>query len=268
MDWLKALLSWVLGIPERFMRFWFPYLFYFDDDNPEPMERESWSERRRRKKRERQREKAKKSGKKKNQSLKNKSSQTPDDTSLADKPDKSETPIDVFEFGKDELGVKMMDVSEPFDEADAFDTMSKSASNLAYFYHDDNYHQIAVKFKKGSRKTHYQKRDDVARKQLKPLLFPNSNQPFDRTHIIPIAYHGSENDNRLLVGFNSKINRQDLRDFEIEVSHFNDKQTILWFVSIDKQPDTSAIWYATVWDTKGNILIEDSFHDKDPFTWK
>lgn len=267
MNWLKALLSWVMGLPERFMRFWFPYLFYFDDDNPEPMERESWSERRRRKKRERQKEKAKKSSQSDKKS-KDEPLQKPKDTSLADEPDKSEKPIDVFEFGKDELGVKIMDVSEPFDEDDAFETISKSASNLAYFYHDDNYHQIAVKFKKGSRKAHYQKRDDVARKQLKPLLYPNANQPFDRTHIIPIGYHGSENDNRLLVGFNSKLNRKDLRDFEIEVSKFNDKMTVLWFVSIDKQPDTSAIWYATVWDEKGKILLEDSFHDRDPFTWK
>jgi len=257
MDFLKALLSWIIGIPERFMRFWFPYLFYFDEDNPEPRERESWSEKRRRRKREKKQEKIK--------------AQSKDKASVpkAKKPPQSQSiDDDVFEFSKDELGVKVMDVNEPFDDDEAFDTISKSASNLAYFYHDENYHQIAVKFKKGSRKKHYQERDDIARKQLKPLLYPKSNQPFDRTHIIPIAYHGSENDNRLLVGFNSKLNRQDLRDFEIKVSHFNDKQTILWFVSIDKQPDTSAIWYAIVWDEKGKILIEDEFHDKDPFTWK
>lgn len=262
MKWLKALLLWILGIPERFMRFWFPYLFYFDDENPEPMERESWSEKRRRKKRERQKEKAK---------IKSKSddkSQDPKDTELASKSDDTSNPKDVFEFSKDELGVKIMNVTEPFDEKDAFETISRSASNLAYYYHSEEYHQIAVKFKKGSRKSHYQKRDDVARRQLKPLLYPNSNQPFDRTHILPIAYHGSENDNRLVVGFNSKLNRKNLYDFEVEAGNYNDKQTILWFVSIDKQPDTSAIWYATVWDEKGKILLEDSFHDRDPFTWK
>lgn len=94
------------------------------------------------------------------------------------------------------------------------------------------------------------------------------NFPFDRTHVIPIGYHGSENDNRLLVGFNSKLNRKDLRDFEIKVSKLNDEMTILWFVSIDRQPDDSAIWYATIWDEKGNILMEDQFHDKDKFVWK
>lgn len=267
MDWLKSIISWLLGLPERFMRFWFPYLFYFDEDNPEPMERESWSERRQRKKREKEKAKALAKSKSKDDAD-SKTEVKPSEQTPAKEPESTDKPVDVFEFEEDELGVKFMDVSQPFDDEDALDTMRKSASNLAYFYHDQDYHQIAVKFKPGSRKVHYQKRDDVARKQLKPLLFPNANQPFDRTHVIPIGYHGSENDNRLLVGFNSKLNRKDLRDFEIKVSKLNDKMTILWFVSIDRQPDDSAIWYATIWDEKGNVLMEDQFHDKDKFVWK
>jgi len=261
MNILMAILKWIVEIPEKIMRFWFPYLFYFDPENPEPRERETWFERRQRIRREKKREKANQTpskGSKSKSKVAEKAPQTPN----------TSKPSDVLEFREDELGVKIIDASEPFDDDDAFDTMLKSASNVAYFYHDENYHQIAVKFQPGSRKVHYQKRDDIARKQLKPLLFPNANQPFDRTHVIPIAYHGSENDNRLLVGFNSKLNREDLRDFESKVGQFNDKQTILWFVSIDKQDDGSAIWYANVWDERGDVLISDSFHDKDKFVWK
>ena len=104
MDFLKALLSWIIGIPERFMRFWFPYLFYFDEDNPEPRERESWSEKRRRRKREKKQEKIKAQSKDKGSVPKAKK-----------KPQRQSIDDDVFEFSKDELGVKVMDVNEPFD---------------------------------------------------------------------------------------------------------------------------------------------------------
>ncbi|MGJ0146877.1 hypothetical protein ACR56S_04345 [Staphylococcus hominis] len=251
MEWLKAVLLWIVGIPERIMRFWFPYLFYFDDENPEPRRRLTHKEKREKRKREKQQKK-------------NKKSKDNNEQTLADVD--AEKPEDVLEFKEDELGVKIVEVSEPFDKKEAFDTMKKSTSNLAYSYHDGDYHQIAVKFKPHSMKVHYKTRDNAARKELEPKLYPKDVQ-FDRTHVIPIGYHGSENDSRLLVGFDSKINRLDLKSFEDRVAYFNRKQTILWFVSIDRQDDNTAIWNAIVWDEKGSVLIETSLHDRHKFAW-
>ncbi|MFG0934784.1 hypothetical protein ACF91D_29435, partial [Staphylococcus sp. 231237_7MaSpsaltlick] len=86
-------------------------------------------------------------------------------------------------------------------------------------------------------------------------------------HMVPIGYHGSEDDARLLVGFSKKINKGELKKFENYIANINNKEEILWFINIEKQNDNTAKWHATVWDKNNNIISEESFHDKSQFVW-
>lgn len=85
--------------------------------------------------------------------------------------------------------------------------------------------------------------------------------------MIPIGFHGSENDERLLVGFHGKINKGKLKTLEEYVTNVNSNEPILWFVDIRRQPDQTAIWNATIWDEEHNLIADESFHDKSKFVW-
>lgn len=151
-------------------------------------------------------------------------------------------------------------------EKDALNRLNISQSEIAYYCHEDNHHQIAVKFNKGSA-WKYHARNESKRKQLKPIIEHRKKGKGDKTHLIPVGFHGSENDERLLVRFDSKINKGALKKAEEYISNINMKEPILWFVDIEKQDDETAIWYMTVWDDKHNILIQQSFHDYNKFIW-
>lgn len=56
------------------------------------------------------------------------------------------------------------------------------------------------------------------------MLYPEGKEAFDRTHIVPIGFHGTESDNRLLVGWNSNQNRVQINKFEKKVRKFNDRK--------------------------------------------
>lgn len=269
-----------MGIFERIARWLMPYKF-IHDDNPEPRNRQERIERRHALREAKRKERVKAEILKNNPSLKGDSQalEKAVSTKVPDTPPKIETPptadiptgkkatkqaSDAIKRGK--LGVTIVNVSSAMKNEDALDRMQKSNTHIAYYFHDRNYHQIAVKFEPKSAWRFYE-RDDLARKKLKPLLYPKADRPFDRTHVIPIGFHGSENDNRLLVGFNSDINRHALNEFEKRVKRINETKTVLWFVSIEKQADGSALWHAEVWDRHGKTLMSRKFHDKDVFVW-
>lgn len=263
MKLIKAIIYWILFPFEQFLRFWFPYSFRDDPYKPEPQNKKERKQRRLDKK------KAKQSGD-------TTTTEQPDDEEEETIAEDTEDTDDVFEKIKNleagkpkrpKLGLDMVDMQKPLTIKDAYDMISRSKSRIAYFWHDDSYHQIAVKFEPKSIKDEYKVRDDVERRKLKPLLFPIQDVPFDRTHIIPIGYHGSESDRRLLVGFNSEINQNELKDFEIEVARINRTKTILWFVSVELQKDKSALWRTTVWDERGKVLKQAEFHDNKKFVW-
>lgn len=260
MKLIKAMIYWILFPFEQFLRFWFPYSFRDDPYNPEPQNKKERKQRRLDKK------KAKQSG----------------DTTTTEQPDDEEEETiaedtdDVFEKIKNleagkpkrpKLGLDMVDMQKPLTIKDAYDMISRSKARIAYYYHDSDYHQIAVRFEPRSIKDKYKPRDGAERRKLKPLLFPIQDVPFDRTHVIPVGYHGSESDKRLLVGFNSEINQNELQEFEFRVANINKSKTILWFVSIEKQFDGSALWRTTVWDERGKVLKQAEFHDIKKFVW-
>ena len=122
----------------------------------------------------------------------------------------------------------------------------KPRPDQAWFYGDANMLQIFACFdaKAGYR---YPDRSDTERKKLKPLLFPDEGKPFDRTHLIPIGYHGSEKDNRLLVGWNSEQNRNILNEFEKRAKEI--PHPIYWLTSINRVPG-GMDWHYRIFDAR------------------
>lgn len=164
------------------------------------------------------------------------------------------------------IGVDLVTINEVMTEEKALNRLNNSASSIAYYCHELGHHQIAVKFDKGSA-WKYHERNEGKRKKLKPIIEHKKEGLGDKTHLIPIGFHGSENDERLLVRFDSKINKGELKKAEEYVSKINIDETILWFVDIVKQVDETAIWYMTVWGEDRNIILQKSFHDKNKFRW-
>ncbi|HBK5747161.1 MULTISPECIES: hypothetical protein [Enterococcus] len=175
------------------------------------------------------------------------------------------TPKQMLDHGI--LGVKVLEVNKPFESNSAREKLLGAEADVAYFYHDKSKHQIAIKFNPKS-SWRYQARDDLKRRKLRPMLYPEGKEAFDRTHIVPIGFHGTESDNRLLVGWNSNQNRVQINKFEKKVRKFNDRKTILWFADICKQPDGTAKWEAVIFDENGKKVMSETWHDKAKFVWQ
>lgn len=166
------------------------------------------------------------------------------------------------------IGVEFQEIDDLLKPGNnVVDAVSGLDYDVLLYLHTKNRHQLAGMFESNSF-FRYQHRDDQARKRLKPLLYPKGNKPFDRTHVIPIGYHGSENDARIVVGWNGEQNRNAIKDFESEVRKFNTASTIIWFADIRKEDNGLAVWDAYIYDRNGNELIKGHWEDPDPFVWK
>ena len=165
------------------------------------------------------------------------------------------------------LGVRVVEVGEKFVAQSATERLLGSEVDIVYFYHDKQTHQVAVSFDPKSA-WKYQARSNSKRKNLKPMLYPEGKTSYDRTHIIPIGFHGTESDNRLLVGWNSRQNRVDINRFERKVREYNKNHKILWFADIAKEPDGSATWKAIVMDETGTVRMKHTWHDRSKFVWQ
>ena len=164
------------------------------------------------------------------------------------------------------IGIELVTVNDVMTKKDALNRMVNSSSQIAYYCHENNHHQIAVKFDEGSAWKYYA-RNEGKLKKLNPIIEHKKKGLGDKTHIIPVGFHGSENDERLIVRFDSKINRGALKKAEEYIANINMQEPVLWFVDIVKQENDTAIWYMTVWDNKHQIITEKSFHDYNKFNW-
>lgn len=170
----------------------------------------------------------------------------------------------------DLVGVVLEKIKKPIDAKKIKEMCQTKVSDIGMYYHDKKRHQVIVPFDKDSA-FRYQYRSDSKRKTLKPLLYPLSNKAFDRTHVIPIGYHGSENDNRLVVGWDAEQNRVDMSEFEKEVSEINKNKKIVWFTDIirgDESNNYTNTWTTTIYDKKGKELLKKTFEYKCPFRWE
>lgn len=164
------------------------------------------------------------------------------------------------------IGIELVTVNNVMSEKNALNRLNMSNPQIAYYCHENGHHQIAVKFEKAFA-WKYHARNDSKRKQLKPIIEHKKQGKGDKTHLIPVGFHGSENDERLLVRFDSKINKGALKKAEEHVSKINIDEPILWFVDIIKQDDDTAIWNMVVWDENNQIITQKSFHDYNKFRW-
>lgn len=141
----------------------------------------------------------------------------------------------------------------------------KPSLGIAWCYHDQNVHQVVAHVAPKSGYLH-KTRDDLARGRLRPQLWPRQNKPFDRTHLLPIGYHGSENDPRLLVGWDSDANRGPFMHFEKKQK--KRKQDIYWCTFITRLP-RGARWQYFVYDASTLELLDELEHTMTcEFVWK
>lgn len=145
-----------------------------------------------------------------------------------------------------------------------FKMKNQPAYDTIWCYHSNEMHQVYGHFKPkaGFR---YNKRDDKKRKQLKPLIFPMQDKPFDRTHLIPIGYHNSENDRRLLIGWDSQQNRGPFNKFEQRQK--KRQVPIYWLTEVVRTP-VGAKWKFTIFSEEGAILDSLETEMISKFIWQ
>jgi hypothetical protein len=144
-------------------------------------------------------------------------------------------------------------IEAPRSLENVINSRNKPRVNRIWYYHDQNVHQIFAHLAPLSGYT-VTTRDDEARKKLKPLIYPiHINKPFDRTHVLPIGFHGSENDPRLVIGWDSDQNRHELAEFEQK----NKKHpfSIYWFTEIRKT-DYGAVWKYVIYSAEDMRLVD------------
>lgn len=122
-----------------------------------------------------------------------------------------------------------------------------------WYYHSPDKHQVYAYFKAGDRKKFGQElRNDELRRQLKAKIYPK-NEQFDRTHLFPFGYIGTENNPVLVIGWRAQHNRNDIADFENRIS---DKDyDVHWLTSIEKTP-YGAKWVNVVRRADNNELVD------------
>lgn len=165
------------------------------------------------------------------------------------------------------LGVEVVTVNEKVDSDEVVNDLLLADADIVFYSHTQTNHQVWAKFEHGSSKR-FSYRSDVKRRELEPVIHPKNYYKTDRTHIFPIGYHGSESDYRLLVGWDSHQNRTGINQFERKVGRYNEKNTILWFVDIERQADGSAIWRSKVWNEEGKQIFVQQWHDRKKYVWR
>lgn len=104
---------------------------------------------------------------------------------------------------------------------------------------------------------HYQSRNQNNRRKLKSRIQPKVDPkeiPMDRTHLIPVGYHGSESDNRLMVLWDRKDNQVTFNNFEDGMK--NTQSDIYWYTGITRKPYGLEWHYKVVDAESGEILGE------------
>lgn len=134
-------------------------------------------------------------------------------------------------------------ISKPLASFSNSNLPAQAPFDKIYYYHDERRHEVVCKFDKGAG-FRYPSRSDRERKKLKPTIYPKGVQ-YDRTHLIPIGYHGSENSPILLVGWDSQQNRGPLAEFEKKIKRA--KYPIFWHTVIERT-NNGAVWHYRIYD--------------------
>lgn len=134
-----------------------------------------------------------------------------------------------------------------------------------WYYHSPTKHMLFSHLMPGSG-YQFKERNNKARGRLRPLIYPQSGKSFDRTHLIPFGYHGSEADARLLIGWDSQQNRGPMNDFEQRQKRH--AFPIFWLCDVEKIQGGAKLTYMT-WDARNMRLLDSAeFYMNCPFAWK
>ena len=151
-------------------------------------------------------------------------------------------------------GIRLQRAQKPLDTI--INRKTLPGPGVIWTFHNDRKHQVFGHFLPGTGYSH-KGRSDTARKKLKPTIYPDPrdfHQPFDRTHLIPVGYHGSEKDNFLLVGWDPEANRNEFREFEEKQK--KRQVPIFWFTSIERVP-TGARWTYRIYDARTKKKLDE-----------
>ena len=162
----------------------------------------------------------------------------------------------VTQIRDDELYKNVLKVINLWQRIDRVN-LKKQAPKLAeiWTYHDETCQQMIAHVPKNGRHADFV-RDKEKRATLEPTFKTTKNTRkdeavYDRTHMIPFGYIGTENDYRLVVPFSAKLNRGEIAAFENKISNMN--QSCYWCTFIEKK-DWGARWISKVFDEDGNLL--------------
>lgn len=161
---------------------------------------------------------------------------------------------------------RITNISKPLDNAIDFPT--KPAPGTIYSHTSKVKLQVFAHFDPQAGFA-YEGRSNTARRKLKMLVYPNPSvwkKSIDRTHLIPVGFHGSESDPRLLIGWDSDVNRGKFNDFEKRQKNYS--FPIYWLASVTRLK-RGARWEYRVYNAESGELV-DSLEDimKCPFVWK
>jgi len=143
---------------------------------------------------------------------------------------------------------------------------TKPKKNRIWVYHDKDRHQLFAHLdvKSGFKcKT----RNDELRRNMIPWIKPKVKKKYDRTHVLPIGYHGSDGDPRLIIGWDSEHNQNELKNFEFRNKKRD--EPIYWFTDIRKDK-YGATWSYKIYSVKTKKLIDSLTlrMDKTQFMWR
>ena len=157
--------------------------------------------------------------------------------------------------GDPDLKCRLKFIPQPLDHAEDFTSMP--GIDVIWFYGDSKRFQVFGHFAPGAG-FRYQERDDAKRKQLDALVYP-TNVTCDRTHLIPIGFHGSENSNKLLIGWDSAQNQGPMQEFEKRAKGFNRKKPIYWKTDVRRVPG-GATWRYVIYDASDQKNPKEVMH--------
>lgn len=165
------------------------------------------------------------------------------------------------------LVIPVLTYPKPLDNVMKF--KNKPKLGQIWTYHDNDRHQAIGHFgPKSSHSAPPSMRSDERRAQLKPWVKPTKMKTaYDRTHIIPFGFHGSESDPRLVVGWLQRDNRNKFKVFENKHRDYN--IPIFWFVDIRRIKSGGAQWTYRIYDARTLKLIDELTTMASPvFQWK
>lgn len=159
--------------------------------------------------------------------------------------------------------LRILDYPNPLNRAIEFN--KKPSPNRVWCYHDNKRHHLFAHLLPQSG-MQFRERDNQKRRKLEPMLHPTNVGTYDRTHVLPIGYHGSERDRRLLVGWDSAANRGIFEAFERKYKRIG--KPVYWLTAIERTP-TGATWLYRVYDAETLEVIDELTHTMTAqFAWK